>query len=390
MLIKRGGLAHPKEAAVSDSDHQLLLTLVNNLSDGVLGLDTNLNIVMANTAALSLLDKNELKGLPLNKALALIDKTGKEIDPIVLIQSSPTGYTSRDLCLKFYDGSNLKLDISVAPVRLSYGASGGGFVMIMRDITSEKMVEDERDDFINIAGHELRTPVAIAEGSISNALLMAQRNGVSDTIVQSLKTAHDQTIFLSSMINDLSVLSRADRGQLAMNIEKFRVTELVQELANAYSSQARTKNLSLNFQVAPEAEELISSRLYVSEILQNLITNSLKYTINGGIQVDVLPATGGIQFSVIDSGIGISQSDLSKLFNKFFRSSDDRVKNEYGTGLGLYIAGKLADLLGTKIEVQSELNKGTTFSVVFPNLALAQKPTPHPDSPQVQPLANNP
>jgi len=366
MFINRGGL---KESAGSSIDHQRLLALVNHLTDAVLALDANLTVVLANGAALNLLDKNELKGLPLNKALELIDKAGNTMDPAALVQHSPQGYSSQDLRLRFHDGSMLNLYLSLAPVKLTYGTQNeGGYVLIMRDITREKMLEEERDDFISVAGHELRTPVAIVEGSVSNALLLASKSGVSDTVIQTLKTAHDQTVFLSSLINDLAVLSRADRGKLAMSIETFSIPELMQELSSSYSAQARDKGLSLNFQTDPEASQLSSSRLYVHEILQNFLTNALKYTLSGGVAIEATKAANGVQFHVADTGIGISQSDQSKLFTKFFRSGDERIKQINGTGLGLFITLKLAKLIGAQLDMKSELNKGTVFSITVPNM----------------------
>lgn len=366
MFKNRGG---PKESAGSNIDHQRLLALVNHLTDAVLALDANLTIIMANGAALNLLDKNELKNLPLSKAIELVDKTGNAIDPAALIQHSPQGYSSQELKLRFHDGSMLNLFLSLAPVRVTYGAQNeGGYVLILRDITREKQLEEERDDFINVAGHELRTPVAIVEGSVSNALLLAGKSGVSDTVNQALKTAHDQTIYLSSLINDLAVLSRADRGKLAMSIETFSIPELIQELSSAYAGQARDKGLSLNFQTDPAATELTSSRLYVHEILQNFLTNAIKYTLNGGVAIETTKTENGVQFNIADTGIGISQVDQSKLFTKFFRSGDERIKQINGTGLGLFITSKLAKLIGAQIDMQSELNKGTVFSISVPNI----------------------
>ncbi|MBX4199598.1 PAS domain-containing sensor histidine kinase [Candidatus Saccharibacteria bacterium] len=366
MFKNRGG---PKESAGSNIDHQRLLALVNHLTDAVLALDSNLSIILANGAALNLLDKNELKNLPLNKAVELIDKTGNPVDPAALIQRSPHGYSSQDLRLRFQDGSMLNLFLNLAPVKLTYGTQNeGGYVLIMRDITREKLQEEERDDFINVAGHELRTPVAIVEGSVSNALLLAGKAGVSDTVTQALKTAHDQTIFLSSLINDLAVLSRADRGKLAMSIEAFSVADLMQELSSSYTAQARDKGLTLSFQTDPEASELTSSRLYVHEILQNFLTNAIKYTLNGGVAIEASKTESGVQFHVSDTGIGISQSDQNKLFTKFFRSGDERIKQINGTGLGLFITLKLAKLIGAQIDMKSELNKGTVFSISVPNI----------------------
>lgn len=386
--MRRGGSHRPIEKNASEIDNQFLFALINNLSDAVLAADEAMNVVVSNGAALSMLNCNELKNQPLNKALPLIDKSGNLIDLHEAVQNTPHGFNSRELRLKSDDGNMACVYFNISPVKLGFGLEGGGYVVIMRDITAEKLVEDERDDFINVAGHELRTPVAIAEGSISNVILLAERAGVNNTLLQSLKTAHDQVIFLSSMINDLAVLSRADRGKLAMNVESLKISELVEELSSSYTPQAQKKSLTISFEVANEAQQLNSSRLYVSEILQNFITNSIKYTAAGGIKVEVSSIPNGVRFSVTDTGFGISQDDQRKLLEKFFRSSDDRVKSEKGTGLGLFITGKLIKLLEARLTVHSQLNIGSTFSVDFPNLELSKVVPLTQNPPQAQPLAN--
>ena len=116
--------------------------------------------------------------------------------------------------------------------------------------------------------------------------------------------------------------------------------------------------------------QITSSQLYVREILQNFLTNSLKYTETGGIEVKLEPGNGGVLFEITDTGIGISQADQKKLFSKFFRSEDARVKKVHGTGLGLYVTSKLLKLIDGNLEVVSELNKGTSFKIFIPDLKL--------------------
>ena len=117
-------------------------------------------------------------------------------------------------------------------------------------------------------------------------------------------------------------------------------------------------------------EMLKSSKLYVREILQNFITNSIKYTEKGSITISAKPKENGVMFEVRDTGIGISKSDQTKLFQKFFRADDPRTQKNSGTGLGLYVTMKLAKLIKAEISMQSELNKGSTFSIFVPNMEI--------------------
>jgi two-component system phosphate regulon sensor histidine kinase PhoR len=102
--------------------------------------------------------------------------------------------------------------------------------------------------------------------------------------------------------------------------------------------------------------------------MQNLITNSIKYTTEGSVTIHAKQLKDGVELSVSDTGIGISKSDQSRVFDKFFRSEDYHTREQSGTGLGLHVTKKLADLAGAKLSLESQINKGSKFTVYFPNL----------------------
>jgi two-component system phosphate regulon sensor histidine kinase PhoR len=273
------------------------------------------------------------------------------------------------MLLHYADGSEANLYLSIAPVRLGYGSNvHSGYVLLLRDITREKSLEEERDEFISVVSHELRTPIAIAEGNIGNAQFMVERGMPIEQISEGLKVAHDQIIFLAEMINDLSTLSRAERGKLTFDIEAINPHQLIEDLAGTYSKDAEEKGLKLHTDIDPHLETLQSGTLYVREVLQNFITNAIKYTEKDSVTIGAKPADKGVMFTVADTGIGITKSDRERVFDKFFRSEDFRTRAHSGTGLGLYVTMKLAHLLHAEINLDSELNKGSTFSIFVPNL----------------------
>jgi len=348
-------------------DHERLNALINNMSEAVIATDKNGLITLSNSVALNLLDANTLTAKKLSDVFKPIDKAGSLVDVMAAVDSGT--FSTSDWLLRYADGSVINLFFSTSAVKSGFGASSAdGFVMLFHDITREKSLEEEREEFVSVASHELRTPIAIAEGNISNALLLAERSQTPDTIKQTLATAHDQIIFLGNLINDLSMLSRAEHGKEALAVEEIDVPGLVNSLVHDYVSQAEKKGLTLKAEVLPDVNNLCSNKLYVREVLQNFITNALKYTEKGGITVSAEKLNNGTQFSVVDTGIGISKSEQPKLFGKFFRSDDWRVKKVGGTGLGLYITFKLARLIGAKVEMESELNKGSTFRIFVPNI----------------------
>jgi len=360
----------PNESASARLEHERLTSLINSMADGVVAVDEKARVVIYNGAALNILDANNFKSnVSIGSLMQLVDRLDKDVDVVELVKAAKVATSSRDYRLKYADGSIINLYLSIAPVHLGYGARGKrGYVLLLRDITNEKSLEEERDEFISVISHELRTPIAISEGNIGNAQFIVDKSGDMDAVRKALQEAHNQIIYLAEMINDLSTLSRAERGKLTVVYESINVHELVEELACNYKDHADAKKLSIRTSIDPRIEILHSSKLYVREILQNFITNAIKYTEKGYVEIEAKNKDNGVVFKVRDSGIGISKSDQERVYDKFFRSEDFRTRATNGTGLGLYVTMKLARLLHTEISLESELNKGSTFTIFIPSL----------------------
>jgi PAS domain S-box-containing protein len=359
--------SHIQEALQRDR----ILTIVNNLADAILSTDRNGVVQVYNAASLNLLDTNEsLNGQHIDDILTLYGPGDKPVSLFKTLKDSHSVVVRDDLTLTL-EGETLRLEVTYSPIRSSYSRSKkaeteDGYIMILRDVTKAKSLEEERDEFISVVSHELRTPITVAEGTISNVQLMMERGDIpADVLKESITTAHDQIIFLSKMVNDLSTLSRAERG-VADTPEPIDVRELIDGLFNEYAPQAKKKGLHFDLDTTPLLGQVSASRLYLKELMQNFITNALKYTKEGSITLRIKRADNKLTFEVKDTGIGISKSDQAKIFNKFYRSEDYRTRETGGTGLGLYVAAKLAKKLNTKIKVDSRLNHGSSFSFTLP------------------------
>lgn len=371
-MIRRMLSRKTKATQPANLEHQRLTSLINSMADGVIAIDEQMHVVIYNGAALNVLDVNSnITGKVLGDILQPFDKNGQHVEIEPLVKKTSTPQSHRDLLLHYSDGSKVNLYLSIAPVHLGYGQGGQrGFVLLLRDITREKSLEEERDEFISVVSHELRTPIAVAEGNVSNALFLLQKTGNVEQLEHALKESHVQILFLASMVNDLATLSRAERGKLTVEVEPINVQALMQELLRSYMPSAQDKNLDIKIVKSKHAiPELHSSVLYVREILQNFITNAIKYTDKGGVTLSAEPTDKGVTFTIKDTGIGISKSDREKIFDKFFRSEDYRTRRNNGTGLGLYVTLKLSRLLHAEIDVESELDKGSTFKISIPDLA---------------------
>lgn len=341
-----------------------LNTLLNSINDAVMTLNRYGRITSQNAAAQAFFDTNQtLVGREIDTFFRLKDADDKNVSAHRLINDAKSSLMREDLTVTI-GGEERHISMQLARIRSTFDDDEEyGFVVIIRDITKQKTLEQEKDEFISVTSHELRTPVTIAEGSLSNLMLMYDRHANEKQLKSVAQEAYNQIIYLAKMINDLSTLSRAERG-IGDAIEAINTRELLHELYVRYTPEAQAKNLTFNLDIPNDMPMVKTSRLYLEEIIQNFITNAIKYTKKGSVTLGAKVQYGNttIRFTVTDTGIGMSKPDQKRIFEKFYRSEDYRTRETSGTGLGLYVVSKLASKLGTKIKVESRLNHGSTFS----------------------------
>ncbi len=376
MYILKSQETTKKELSDSKAQESLqrdrVLTIVNNLADAVISTDMDGIIKIYNASSLNLLDTNiSLNGHHINEILPLIDGKGDKVSLIEEFKKSKTVGKRDDLYFIFSQDDKVRLEVTYSPIRSSFSRSKktethDGYIVILRDITKSKSLEEERDEFISVVSHELRTPITIAEGTISNVQVMMKHPDVTTgMLTDAVNLAHEQVVFLASMVNDLSTLSRAERG-VANSAEDIDVSEMAHKLYDKYTDEAKSKKIHLNLDMSSKIGKVYASRLYLEEMLQNFITNAIKYTKSGSVTFIIKQKNDTIIFAIKDTGIGISKTDQIKVFEKFYRSEDYRTRESSGTGLGLYVASKLAHKIGTRIKLTSRLNFGSTFSFTLP------------------------
>lgn len=344
-----------------------LAALVNSMGNAVLTTDERGFIKVYNASTLSLLDTNiDLVERNIDDVLQLKDIRGQSVSILAEAIKQHKVFSRNDLVHTFEDGESINIYLNISPVQPGFHTEGErGFIFTMRDITKEKSLEEERDEFISVVSHELRTPIAIAEGTISNLMILADRGAAKNVVSGAVKDAHDQVLFLAKLVNDLSTLSRAERG-VDSETEVVDLNSILQDIYKEYEPQATAKQLKLDLDAPERLPRMRTSKLYLVEILQNFMTNALKYTKEGTVTIAAALTDKELRLSVKDSGIGISKYDQKRIFEKFYRSEDYRTRETSGTGLGLYVCQKLAEKLRITIDFQSRLNHGSTFTIVIP------------------------
>ncbi len=268
------------------------------------------------------------------------------------------------------DGSNFPVEISLSP----FASASGVFISsVIRDVTSRKAMEQElitaRHDaerakrannaFLAAASHDLRQPVQ-ALALLNGALRRTVKDSLALEMIESQQNSLDA---MTNLLNSLLDISRLDAGKVEPEFEEFRIQRLVDRLFAEFSRQAKHKGLSFN---AGRCDTIVrSDPNLLSEILQNFVSNAIRYTDKGSVAMSCRQEDQGFWIDVTDTGIGIDPEQLNEIFLEFHQIKTPGVDKE-GFGLGLAIVKRLADLLGHEIKVVSDPGNGSTFSIKLP------------------------
>ena len=277
------------------------------------------------------------------------------------------------------DGSEFPVEISLSPLETEEGVLVSSSI---RDVTErkrfertlqEKNIELEnanlaKDRFLASMSHELRTPLNAIIG-FTGTLLMKLPGPLLPDQEKQLRTVQASGRHLLSLINDLLDLAKIESGKVEINLEPVECQSVVEEVVTALRPAAETKGLTFEAMVLPPNLCVRADRRALSQILLNLTTNAIKFTERGGVSMQVGKRRDGdrmlVEFSVTDTGIGIRGDDQAKLFHAFTQVDAMLRQRDEGTGLGLHLSRKLAELLCGQITLRSEHGKGSTFTLLL-------------------------
>lgn len=344
--------------AVREMEQERLKTLIENMGSALIMIDRQGSVTLFNKAftyEFALKDKE------------LSDKFYKEIEipaeleafiEHVFMLEQP----AREQ-LKYTQGMNTRhIDVYGAPV-IGKHEQWHGIVIVAHDITELKRLEGIRRDFVANVSHELRTPVTSIKG-FSETLLDGAYVDQS-ALLSFLEIIHKESNRLEMLIQDLLELSRIEREGFQVDAQPTEMDALIETAAERIQGRLEEKNISLKLELQPVLVQGDANRLI--QVMINLLINAITYSGAGtAITVRLFEKDGEAVTEVEDQGIGIAASELPRLFERFYRVDRARSRNQGGTGLGLSIVKHLIEAHHGKVEVRSEVGKGTTFTIYLP------------------------
>jgi PAS domain S-box-containing protein len=372
-----------------EKERQRLLTLVNSLNTAIFLTDARGTILDSNEAARMLVGANEqLAGKQFGRVATLQSRSKRQDGTIDLLQGTSAPQHRRDLSLALSAGKTIDLDITVTPIRHGGETAPSEYIIACEDITTERSLDEQRTSFISVASHELRTPLAILEAALET--LLAPGNKLRSEDQELLQQAYRNATYLADIIKSITMLSEAQNDNLPVQLSHIKSQDMLPGIAGDFTRPAAQKGITIQIEVDPDTPVILSTEQYIREILQNYMTNALKYSKGGEVKLSAEPAANGrVLFSVSDQGIGISPKDQKLLFTKFFRAEDYRTETTGGTGLGLYLCLEIAKRMNAKVWCKSKLNEGSTFYLEVPPFSNLRRDEPEVVQAQVASLVDD-
>ncbi|MGE4461654.1 MAG: sensor histidine kinase [Arcobacter sp.] len=222
-----------------------------------------------------------------------------------------------------------------------------------------------KDDFLANMSHELKTPLN-SINVISDIMLKNKSNSLDETQLKNIKIINKCGKDLIYLITDILDLSKLDAKKTNLIIEKIDIKKSIQTIYDKFYEQAKNKNLEFVLEINEDIEDIYTDLGKLKQIINNLLSNAVKFTNKGQIRLKVQNENDFIKINIEDDGIGIAQENLNKIFERFKQVDSSTTRKYGGTGLGLAISKELCELLDIKIDVKSELNKGTIFELLIP------------------------
>ena len=378
------GAATQRSLSREDRGRRRLNLILTSASDAIIGIDGNGNVVFANPAASALTGYGnaELLGRHLHGVIHHSHADGTAYPPgdcpILQVVRSGVGHAGQEDIYWRKDGTSFPVEFACSPM-VEDGRTEGA-VLVFHDITERKCAEEAlrraiiaaeaasraKSEFLSNVSHEIRTPMNAILGHV-HLLTQGELSQAQGELARSIRRSAQS---LLGIIDGILDLSRLEAGRLALERTEFRLTELMRRV-EAVATAAREKGIGFSVLVGPEVpDNLVGDPLRLQQVLMQLTGNAVKFTSQGEVRITVAAAVGAggrtiLTFAVRDTGIGIGEEQRAHLFQAFSQGDGSSTRRYGGVGLGLAIASRLIELMGGRIDLDSEPGVGSEFRVTL-------------------------
>ena len=359
-------------------ERRRLHEILTQVGEVIFAVDKNYKITLFNLSAYNLFG---LKGG---------EVVGRDVDDVIkltLADKENTVFSARDFCFKksveeaflkkgietpvpliYKQGENVivYLKINFTNIEIASDKNSKECVVSLSNVTNEVVIDKQKDEFISIASHELKTPISIIKSNFWMFKYLTE-NKIEKDLDKYIKEMDYGIDRLSKIINNLLDISRIEQGRFVIEETLFNFDELIKECVLNFKDLALQKKLKL---ISPKTKvgKLVADRERLREVIDNFISNAIKYTEKGGISLFIEISKEYLKVIITDTGPGIEERDMGRLFKKFSRASEGLKQEKPGasTGLGLYISKRIVEEMGGHVGVLSKPGKGSSFWFTIP------------------------
>jgi PAS domain S-box-containing protein len=346
--------------AIRDNRFSDLDAACDSMADGLVLVDAGLRVKFANGAAAVYLrmQREQIIG---HDAMEVF----KDEKLLQAVQSVVTGAAHRSVTVEVERKDETGGGVLRFTVRHVRQGDSAAAMIVVEDITQQRMADAARNNFVAQVAHELRTPLTNIRLYVESAIEGQPHDPAS--VQSALNVINQESRRLERTVSEMLSVSEIEAGSIRLRRDDVHMDVLIEETKTDFLEQARDKEIALQFALPPKTPVLQGDRDKIALAVHNLVGNALKYTPKKGqVSVTLGVQKGKVSVEVADTGIGIKPDEVELVFERFYRSKDERVTRITGTGLGLTLAREIARLHGGDITLESQLDKGSTFTLWLP------------------------
>ena len=348
-----------KEREIAEGEKNKTLAIISNFTDGLLVFNREDKVSLISPQAIRFLEveEKEIIGKKIAELInisdlkLLVDLVGEDIKTIF----------REEITLK---EGNLILEITTAP--FFQGKDKLGTLVILHNITREKLIERMKTEFVSLSAHQLRTPLAAIKWTLK-LFLEGDLGLITKEQKEFLEKTYKSNERMISLINDLLNVTRIEEGRYISQLLFYDISDITQSVIDLSKEEIKKKNIKIEFKKPEAVPKVLMDQEKIKLVIENFIDNAIKYTFPGGkVTVEVIRGTNEIEVRVKDTGVGVPKDQQSRVFTRFFRGSNVVRLDTEGSGLGLFLAKNIIEAHGGKIGFESESGKGSTFYFTLP------------------------